>query len=276
MKSYTEKLHEELLSKLAEMDKNYNPNDLFDPRLSILITAIDQIKEKLLDHRFRSDEEEINYFKTVLPKTMALYIYYSERVEWDRIISLDSPERRYKFHDHIYSVAEDFRKEWVSLYEYYRDGKTHLDNLYFLRSSPFNRETRYSPGRIINPCSPPHHCVMLAVLLAYTRLEQEIKTTVSENKENVSPPRAGKVKLRWTGKQSELIELGYGLKEMGSFNNGAASLKDIFDGLGEAFDAETGNTSRLFQDIVGRKGSSTAYLDQMREKLRKRIDDLLD
>ena len=276
MKAFTEKLHEELLSKLADLDKNYDPNNLFDQRLNVLIIAIEQIKEKLLDHRFHSDEEEIHYFKSVLPKTMALYVYYLEKVEWDRIIRMDSPARRYKFHDHIYSVVEEFRKLYRALYEYYRDGKTDLDDLYFLRSSPLNRETQYPLGKIIDPCSPPHHCVMLAILIAYTRLEPEIKIGVSENKENELLTKSGKLKLRWTGKQSELIELGYGLKEMGSFNNGTASLKDIFDGMGEAFDTETGNTSRLFQDIIGRKSGYTTFLDLMREKLLKRINDMLN
>ena len=198
---------------------------------------------------------------------MALYFYYCEKVEWDRITRLDSPERRYKFHDQIYSVAESFRKECVTLYEYYRDGKTNQDGLYFLRSSPLNRETRYSPGRIIDPNSPPNHCVMLAVLLGYTRLELEIKTSVTENKEHALQPRSGKLKLRWTGKQFDLIELGYGLKEMGSFNDGNASLKEIFEFIGEAFEVETGNTSRLFQDIMTRKTGHTTFIDLMKEKL---------
>jgi RteC protein len=276
MKVFTEKLHEELLSKLDELDKNYDPNNLFDPRLRIVMTAIDQIKVKLLDHRFASDEEEIHYFKSVLPKTLALYIYYSERVQWDRIIMLDSPRQKYIFHDHIYSVAEDFRKEYSAVYEYYRDGKTDLDDLYFLRSSPLHRETTCSVGHIIDPCSPPYHSILLAILIAYTMLEFEVKICVAENDENALSGRHAKIKLRWTGKQSEIIELGYGLKEMGSFNNGTASLKEIFEYLGEVFGVETGNTSRLFQDIVGRKSGYTTFLDQMREKLLKRIQDMLD
>ncbi len=276
MKAFTEKLHEELLSKMDELDRNYDPNSLLDPRLRIVMTTIEQLKEKLVLHRFDSDEEEIYYFKSVLPKTMALYIYYFERVQWDRILWLDSSKHKYIFHDHIYSVAEAFRKEYVAVYEYYRDGKTDLDDLYFLRNSPLNRDTTYSLGRIIDPSSPPFHSVLLAILLAYTRLESEVKTGTIENDENALAIKSAKIKLRWTGRQSELIELGYGLKEMGSLNNGTASLKEIFEYMGEVFDVETGNSSRLFQDIIRRKSGYTTYLDQMREKLLKRIQDMLD
>ena len=276
MKAFTEKLHEELLVKLEELDKNYDPHNLLDPRLRIVMTGIDQIKEKLIGYRFDSDEEEIHYFKSVLPKTMALYIYYFEKVQWDRIVRLDSPEQRYIFHDHIYSVAEDFRSEYAALYEYYRDGKTDLDDLYFLRSSPLNKQTTYALGRIIDPSSPPYYSILLAILIAYTMLEFEVKISIPEIKDSPLSDKSPKEKLWWTGKQSEIIELGYGLKEMGSFNNGKASLKEIFEYLGDVFHVETGNTSRLFQDIIGRKSGYTTFLDQMKEKLLRRIQDMLD
>jgi hypothetical protein len=276
MKSYTENLHNELLLKLDELNKNYDPNTLYDPRLSIVILAIEQIKAKLLHYRFRSNEEEIHYFKTVLPKTMALYIYYFEKIEWDRITHRDSSEQKFKFLDRIFSMAEQYRREYCALYEYYRDGKSDLDDLYFLRSSPLNKDTQYPLGKIIDSSSPPYHCFLLAILLAYTRLESELKLSNPENKESKLSGNSVKPKLRWTGKQSELIELGYGLYEMGSFNNGKASLNEIFTYLGEVFEVDTGNTSRLFQDIVRRKAGYTTFLNQMIARLLKKIDNMLN
>jgi hypothetical protein len=276
MKAFTEKLHEELLTKLDELDKNYDPDNLIDPRLSFVIIVIEQIKEKLLRYRFHSNEEEIHYFKSVLPHTLALYIYYSEKVEWDRIIRQNSAERRYAFYDRIYTRTEEYRKEYRALYEYYRDGKTDLDDLYFLRSSPLNKDAQYPLGRIIGPSSPPYHCLLLAVLFGYAWLESELKSSVAENKENGLPVKSAKSKLRWTGKQSELIELGYGLYEMGSFNNGKASLKEIFEYLGDVFEVKTGNSYRLFQDILVRKGGYTIFLDQMIKKLIQKINDMLN
>ncbi|HEY2649480.1 MAG TPA: RteC domain-containing protein, partial [Puia sp.] len=81
---------------------------------------------------------------------------------------------------------------------------------------------------------------------------------------------------RWTGKQIDLIELGYALKETGSLNEGNASLKEIFEYLSEVFEVEPGNTSRLFQDIITRKTSQTAFIDLMKEKILKRIEDVLN
>jgi RteC protein len=276
MKAYTENLHLELLSKLDIMDKNYDPQNLSDPRLGLIASAIDQIKEKLKMHTFKHIEDEVYFFKFVLPSTLALYIYYLDKIEWGRIIRQGSPECRYKFTDRIYSQAETFRKDNQLFCEYYRDGKKDLDNFYFLRNSPVNRETKYQVRRIIDPSSPPLHCEILANLIAHTKMEHELKMVVAVNSGELSPIKPGKLKLRWTGKQIDLIELGYGLKETGSLNDGKASLKDIFDFFEESFEIDLGNTSRLFQDIIGRKAGNTVYLDLMRKKLIQRIEDVLN
>ncbi|HET6993042.1 MAG TPA: hypothetical protein VFJ43_17040, partial [Bacteroidia bacterium] len=67
MKAYTEKLHKELLSKLETLDRNYDPQNLSDPRLGLISKTIDLIKEKLKTHAFSGTKEEVQFFKFVLP-----------------------------------------------------------------------------------------------------------------------------------------------------------------------------------------------------------------
>jgi len=274
MRDFTQQVHEKLLIILEDLDLNYDPRILPDRRLDLIVDSIEEIKQKLITHRFQSEDEEIHYFKSILPATLSLYIYYSDRIEWDRIRMQGSPECRYAFTDRMYSQAENFRSVHKDFYEYCRDGKTHLDRFYFLRDSPGNRDRVYSLRSIIDPCSPTIHSEMMAMLIAYSKLEHELKMDVAENN-RTSSSKTGKSQLRWTGKQIDLIELGYGLKETGSLNNGKASLKDIFDFFEESFEINLGNTSRLFQDIIGRKTGNTIYLDLMRVKLHQRIDDIL-
>jgi len=274
MKVFTEKLHNELLSKLNELDKNYDPQNLTDPRLNLIAIAIDKIKVKLKTWQFKSTEDEIHFFKTVLPKTLSLYIYYSDKIEWDRINLQGSLECRYKLSDRLFLQAENFREEHKVIYEYNRDERTDLDKLYFLRNSPLNREPGYQLIQIMDPSSPPFQCRLLAMNIAYSRIENELKMIIAEEKGTQPMKKSGK--CIWTGKQIDLIELGSGLYESGSFNNGNASRKDIFDYFEEVFDVDLGNTSSLFQDIVQRKTGTTKFLDQMKEKLLKRIDELLN
>ena len=82
---FTQKSHEELISKLEELDRNYSPQSLEDQRLDLIITALEKIKKKLKSHQFASEKDEIHYFKSVLPETLSLHIYYTHVMEWDRM-----------------------------------------------------------------------------------------------------------------------------------------------------------------------------------------------
>ncbi len=276
MKSYTEKLHDELLVKLDELNRNYDPLNLVDCRLQMIIDAIDQIKEKLIKYQFKKTEDEIYYFKKVLPNFLSLYFYYHDKMEWDRIARLGTDNSRFKYHDRIFSQAENFRVEHMFFYDYFRNGKTDGDTTYFLRTSTINQERQYQVRMIIDPSTPPLYCELLAKYIAYNRLEFESKKIISENDETLHSIRAGRKILEWTGKQIDLIEMGYALKEMGVFNHGEATLTDIFDCFEEAFHVDPGNTSRLFQDITRRKSGVTLFLDLMKIKLVQRIDEFLN
>jgi hypothetical protein len=276
MKSYTEKLHRELLGKLDELNRNYDQLTLTDPRLSIISSVIDQIKEKLKTYQFKSDKDEIQYFKSVLPKTLALYIYYSDKIEWDRVLRQRRPESIYKLSDKLFLQAETFREEYKVIYEYQRDERTDMDNLYFIRKSPLNRDVSYQLLPIIDPASPPLHSKLLAMNIAYSRMENELKILLAEIKEEWGIKKKIRMPCKWTGKVIDLVELKYGLHVTGSINNGNASLKDIKECLEEAFDVDLGNTSSYFQDIIRRKNGSTTFLDLMKAKLMQRIDEFLN
>ena len=70
--------------------------------------------------------------------------------------------------------------------------------------------------------------------------------------------------MRWTGKASDLVELIYGVSEMGCINGGEASLKEIAAGC-----------YHIYNDIKMRKSESRTYfLDRAAEKVNKRM--LLD
>jgi hypothetical protein len=274
MKAFTEKLHNELLSKLNELDRNYDPLMLTDPRLSIITGTIDQIKEKLKTHHFENEEDEIHYFKKVLPETMALYIYYSDKIEWDHINRQGSPECSYRFTDRIYLQAENFRKEYKGIYEYNRDEKSHLDKIYFLRKSPINSECKYQLGQIIDPSSPPIHCELLSMNIAYSRLEHEMKMSLKENTDKNAPINLNEDNLSWTGTKASATELLYGLKRSGLINNGNVSQKKMTMWFEKTFSIDLGNTSKVFQEIQSRKMDNLSVFDKLKEAFKKAIDEI--
>ena len=81
--------------------------------------------------------------------------------------------------------------------------------------------------------------------------------------------------MRWTGKASDLVELIYGVSEMGCINGGEASLKEIAAYFYKVFGVQAKGCYNIFGDIKMRKNESRTYfLDRAAEKVNRRM--LLD
>lgn len=81
------------------------------------------------------------------------------------------------------------------------------------------------------------------------------------------------IALQWTGKASDLIEILYGMVEMGCINNGEISVGELSSFFYSLFNVEAKDCYRIYSDLKLRKNDSRTYfLDKMQEKLNKRMD----
>ena len=78
--------------------------------------------------------------------------------------------------------------------------------------------------------------------------------------------------LQWTGNTLDLVELIYGLSEMGCIDNGETPLKVLAPALYEFFGLETKECYRYYSAIKLRKNPSRTYcIDKMQKKLNEKI-----
>lgn len=78
--------------------------------------------------------------------------------------------------------------------------------------------------------------------------------------------------LQWTGSTLDLVELIYGLFEMGCINNGETPLKELSATLYELFGLKTKECYRYYSAIKLHKNTSRTYfLDKMQTKLNEKI-----
>lgn len=78
--------------------------------------------------------------------------------------------------------------------------------------------------------------------------------------------------LQWTGNAIDLVELIYGINEMGCINNGNMPLKQLAPLLYRIFGIESKDCYRFYIDIKRRKSESRTYfLDRMQEKLNAKM-----
>jgi hypothetical protein len=83
-----------------------------------------------------------------------------------------------------------------------------------------------------------------------------------------------KPKLKWTGSIVEWIELLYALYAAGVVGDGKASLKNLFQVMGEVFDFEVKEYANYFMNIKRRiKGDRTTFIDKLKGGLLRRMED---
>ena len=93
-----------------------------------------------------------------------------------------------------------------------------------------------------------------------------IQTSTDNITENSASP------LQWTGNAIDLVELIYGINEMGCINNGNMPLKQLAPILYKIFGIEAKDCYRFYIDIKRRKNESRTYfLDRMQEKLNEKM-----
>ena len=79
--------------------------------------------------------------------------------------------------------------------------------------------------------------------------------------------------LRWTGKASDLVEILYGMAEMGCINDGEITVGELASFFYALFGVEAKDCYRIYSDMKLRKNTSRTYfLDRMQEKLNRRMD----
>lgn len=78
--------------------------------------------------------------------------------------------------------------------------------------------------------------------------------------------------LRWTGNAIDLVEMIYGIHEMGCINDGEIPLKQLAPALYSFFGVGTKDCYRFYTDIKRRKTiSHTHFLEQIQARLNERI-----
>jgi hypothetical protein len=117
------------------------------------------------------------------------------------------------------------------------------------------------------------HLMKEEVRLSRYNLEKQVASyKLKEQEENTQlVPNLG---VSWTGSKAALVELIYALCEEGVFNNGNTDLKQLVNHFQTMFNINLGEYYRAFHEIKSRKKEQTKFLDALKEKLLKRINEI--
>lgn len=243
--------------------------------IEVILTSIYNLKKVIIKSGFKSETEEIQFFKELKPQFTSKLIYYNivYKIEMKRPNGGNRILKKY-YHNELQKLKAYFDNE-LDFYKYYRSGSSYLDYKYFLRgkydiklaldSYYFETDTTFSTS----------HDFKVARILAndLIQLYLEDQLIMIENKDlGDKSQRKPNVKMIWTASKVALIELMYALHTEGVFNNGAADLKDIADYFEHTFDIDLGQYRRVFLEIRARKSEKSKFITTLNEALLKRME----
>lgn len=272
------KLNEQLNFADLEID---NPIQRSESAINIIVNSIEKLKIIFEKEKNKSQEIEIDFFKNIKPKFTSKLIYYNAifKIETKKPHGGERILKKY-LNNELDKLKRYFDSN-LDFYRYYRTGSNYLDIKYFTRGKVDIKMALDSFYFEADHSFSTSHDFKVAKIMAHDLIQVylEDKLLMLENKEPKEKSQVNpKVKQTWTGSKVALIELLYALHTEGVFNNGASDLKDIAEYFENIFNIDLGQYHRAFLEIRMRKSDQTKFLNSLKEKLVKRMentDDLL-
>lgn len=252
------------------------PLDKIKRIIDVIQTSLALLKSTVATYLFKNPEEEIHFFKVWKPQISGLLIYYVRLYQIEKNRAGKSSSAQYKY---LKMELENLKSVFLnnSFYEYYHTGQTALDARYFIREN-------YD---ILSDV----HCLMLDRDSSFTTLHDSSVAEIMANNDLISY-LSGEIELlseklhlqfasiveskllQWTDSKVALVEFIYALHAGKCFNNGSTSLKDIAFCCEVLFNIDIGDFYRMFLEIRNRKKNRTQFLDKLKDRIIKMMDEL--
>ncbi|MBS4041306.1 MAG: RteC domain-containing protein [Flavobacteriales bacterium] len=245
--------------------------------INIIINAIEKLKIIFEKEKSKSLDQEIDFFKNIKPRFTSKLIYYNAIYKIESKIPHGGERVVKKYLNNELEKLKRYFDSNLDFYRYYRTGSNYLDNKYFTRgkfdvklaldSFYFEADHTFSTS----------HDFKVAKIMAHDLIQVylEDKLLVLDKKDPKEKVQANpKTKQTWTGSKVALIELLYALHTEGVFNNGTSDLKDIAEYFENVFNIDLGQYHRAFLEIRMRKSDQTKFLNVLKEKLTKRMENI--
>ena len=243
--------------------------------IEITLKSLEQLKKLVLKRKFKSTNEEINFFKEIKPQFSSKFIYYNKIYKMETKRPYGGQRVVKKFYRNELRKLKLFFDSELEFYRYFRTGSNYLDHKYFVRGKLDVKLSLNSFYFESDKNFATTHSYKVAKIIAHDLLQVylEDKLLLLENKQpNQKSQVNPKIKQNWTGSKVALIELLYALHSEGVFNNGASDLKDIAAYFEDTFNINLGQYHRAFLEIRMRKGDRTKFMTLLKESLKKRMD----
>lgn len=270
MNSYNE-ISEQLFSQLDDRAKLILETKKF---AEIAVTEISSslflLRERVQKYGFKSESDEIKFFKTNKPKLVSNLSYYQfiYEIESNRpAYSEKKLKSLIKERKNLLFKEINRNPEFIN---YFRSGCSNMDHHYFIRGKVECKPCALKMHNLLDPGFSTSHDDLVSNIMTFDLLCENVNKLFLE----VSTFQGDNSTLNFTDSKVAIIELAYALHFAGSINNGNSDIREICFHLSKFFNIEISDFYRSFLDIKARSGSKTRYLERLASKLNTAIYDV--
>ena len=236
--------------------------------LTEIRNVLSEVKEFIREYEFKSEQEEIHFFKSAKPVLLSSYIYHKKLFKLLLFDSFRDGKSRIANYQRVLKKMQSFNMTNSDFYQYCISGTTYLDEQYFTR----NIKNRHHSDIRVDERFSCYYDIKFAKLLAYQALTEFINQSIEKLK--LGNDHGNLPQLQWTVSKVSLIEMIYALHACGVFNYGKIEIKQIIKAFEQLLHIDVGNYAKVFSEIRMRKKGQILFIDQMKERLAQQIKEL--
>lgn len=235
------------------------------------------VKKLIAEEGFKTDTEEIHFFRIIKPQILGKLIYYNKLYRVETSCPVSNGKMYYSYFSALLANLKRDYSEHVSnseFYRYYRSGRTDRDEIYFKRGNINYHDGLNSIVFEIDPIFSTFFDYKVARIISNELLYSYLLTKINpdENPDAILQNSESTKDIFWTDSKNALIELVYALYASGAISHGKIGIRKtslIFQIL---FRIPLGDLHHAFHRMKTRTGSRTAFLDQLKLSLEEYMD----
>lgn len=269
-------LSKKLLKDLDEIKRqNENILDWAYRSIKACRKVLSTYKKEILNKKFESTKEEIQFFKEIKQIPLIKLIYFSEihsfEIQFpkgDRHSQLKSIKKKINKVNRFFLYNMDFGR-------YVNSGATHFDEEYYTRDSMETFHITTSKFYF----QDPEFCTPRDMLLGKYKAYDFLVTYLDEKKHKVRKGLNGKLstikpieKMDWPFSNTDYVELVYALCAKGLGKQENQGIMQVSKKLQQLFNIEPKDIYKTYHDIKNRKNSRTLFLDELSTSLLIEMD----
>ncbi|MDN3664087.1 RteC domain-containing protein [Algibacter miyuki] len=248
------------LNSLGEIRNNYHePIAVSNKSIILCRNLLYNFKKQIIENGFKTEHEEIQFFKRVKQIPLTQLIYYTEIRSFEIQFPKANKDSQKKHITHKLKKLNRFFLYHLDFGHYIETKQSHFDVQYYTRGHLDNILVTSTKFYFQDPDFCTARDMLLSKFKAYKLLIKYLQSRLNK----LTEPNNSQADLKWTANKTALTELIYALHCNRVINNGNSDLKEIADSLQNLFNFELGNFYKTFSEIKARKNSRTKFLDDL-------------